>query len=53
MTVNIVCDDGSTNMTAEIAEALGADVIRHDRNMARVPLSAACFAKLWKRMLIS
>jgi glycosyltransferase involved in cell wall biosynthesis len=29
----IVCDDGSTDMTAEIAEKLGADVIRHERNM--------------------
>jgi len=29
----VVCDDGSTDMTAEIAEGLGADVIRHDRNM--------------------
>jgi glycosyltransferase involved in cell wall biosynthesis len=28
----IVCDDGSTDMTAEIAEALGAKVIRHERN---------------------
>jgi len=29
----IVCDDGSTDMTADIAEALGAEVIRHPRNM--------------------
>ena len=29
----IVCDDGSTDMTAEIAEACGAEVIRHERNM--------------------
>lgn len=29
----VVCDDGSTDMTAEIAEALGADVIRHEHNM--------------------
>jgi glycosyltransferase involved in cell wall biosynthesis len=29
----IVCDDGSTDMTAEIAEALGAEVIRHEKNM--------------------
>jgi len=29
----IVCDDGSTDMTAEIAERLGAVVIRHGRNM--------------------
>jgi len=28
----IVCDDGSTDMTAEIAEAMGAKVIRHERN---------------------
>lgn len=29
----IVCDDGSSDMTAEIAELLKAEVIRHDRNM--------------------
>ena len=29
----IVCDDGSTDMTAEIAVGLGAEVIKHDRNM--------------------
>ena len=29
----IVCDDGSTDMTGEIARALGAEVIRHERNM--------------------
>ena len=28
----IVCDDGSVDYTAEIAEALGAYVIRHERN---------------------
>jgi len=28
----IVCDDGSTDMTAEIAEAVGAEVIRHEKN---------------------
>jgi glycosyltransferase involved in cell wall biosynthesis len=28
----IVCDDGSTDMTAEIAEAVGAKVIRHESN---------------------
>jgi glycosyltransferase involved in cell wall biosynthesis len=28
----IVCDDGSTDMTAEIAEAIGAKVIKHERN---------------------
>jgi len=31
----IVCDDGSTDMTAEIAEKLGATVIRHERNMGK------------------
>ena len=31
--VVLVCDDGSTDMTGEIAERLGADVIRHDRNL--------------------
>jgi glycosyltransferase involved in cell wall biosynthesis len=29
----VVCDDGSTDMTAEIAEHLGADVVRHERNL--------------------
>ncbi len=29
----IVCDDGSNDLTAEIAEQLGATVIRHDRNL--------------------
>lgn len=29
----IVCDDGSTDLTGEIASALGAIVVRHDKNM--------------------
>jgi len=29
----IVCDDGSTDMTAKIAEIMGADMVRHERNM--------------------
>jgi len=29
----VVCDDGSTDYTAEIAERLGADVIRNGRNL--------------------
>jgi glycosyltransferase involved in cell wall biosynthesis len=31
--VVIVCDDGSQDMTADIAEKLGAVVIKHDKNM--------------------
>ncbi len=29
----IVCDDGSTDLTADIAEKMGAQVIRHNRNL--------------------
>ena len=29
----IVCDDGSSDYTAKIAESLGASVIRHERNL--------------------
>lgn len=29
----VVCDDGSTDLTGEIAERLGAEVVRHERNM--------------------
>jgi len=31
----LVCDDGSTDMTGEIAEKLGAIVVRHERNMGK------------------
>ncbi len=31
----IVCDDGSNDMTSEIAQSLGAEVIRHERNMGK------------------
>ncbi len=31
----LVCDDGSTDMTGEIAENLGAIVVRHDRNRGK------------------
>ena len=31
----IVCDDGSTDMTGEIAKKLGAIVIRHERNLGK------------------
>ncbi|MDG7010638.1 MAG: glycosyltransferase family 2 protein [Nitrososphaerota archaeon] len=29
----VVCDDGSNDLTAEIAEKLGAEVLRHERNL--------------------
>ena len=41
----IVCDDGSPDMTAEIAERLGVEVIRHERNMGY----GAALASLFKR----
>ena len=31
----VVCDDGSRDMTVEIAKELGADVIQHDRNLGK------------------
>jgi len=41
----LVCDDGSTDMTGEIAEKLGAEVIRHDRNLGY----GAALRSLFKR----
>jgi glycosyltransferase involved in cell wall biosynthesis len=29
----VVCDDGSSDLTGEIARRLGADVVRHERNL--------------------
>jgi glycosyltransferase involved in cell wall biosynthesis len=31
----VVCDDGSTDLTAEIAERLGAKVVRHESNLGK------------------
>jgi glycosyltransferase involved in cell wall biosynthesis len=31
--VVVVCDDGSSDQTAAIAKSLGADVVKHDRNL--------------------
>jgi len=41
----VVCDDGSRDMTAEIAERLGADVVRHERNFGY----GAALQSLFKR----
>jgi glycosyltransferase involved in cell wall biosynthesis len=41
----IVCDDGSKDMTGEIAERLGAEVIRHDRNMGYGAALASLFGR--------
>ena len=29
----VVCDDGSSDLTGEIAKSLGAELIRHERNL--------------------
>jgi len=31
----LVCDDGSSDMTGEIAQRLGAEVVRHERNLGK------------------
>ncbi|MDW8049286.1 MAG: glycosyltransferase family 2 protein, partial [Nitrososphaerota archaeon] len=41
----IVCDDGSTDVTGEIAQALGAEVIRHERNMGYGAALSTLFAR--------
>ncbi|MEM3407750.1 MAG: glycosyltransferase family 2 protein [Nitrososphaerota archaeon] len=41
----IVCDDGSKDMTAEIAEKLGAILIKHERNMGYGAALATLFKK--------
>jgi len=41
----IVCDDGSTDMTAEIAERMGADVVHHRKNLGY----GAAIQSLFKR----
>ena len=45
----IVVDDGSTDMTAEIAQALGATVIQHPRNMGYGAALATIFREARKR----
>lgn len=41
----IVCDDGSADMTGEIAERLGAEVLRHPRNLGYGASIGALFAR--------
>jgi len=43
----IVCDDGSQDMTYEIAKSLGAEVIKNERNYGK----GYCLAELFKRAL--
>ena len=43
----LVCDDGSSDMTGEIASRLGAEVIRHDHNMGY----GAALATLFERAI--
>ena len=38
----IVCDDGSSDLTAEISEGLGAIVIRHGKNGGYGAVREAC-----------
>jgi glycosyltransferase involved in cell wall biosynthesis len=43
--VVVVCDDGSQDLTAEIAQKLGAIVIRHEKNMGYGAAIQALFEK--------
>ncbi|MFC2027587.1 glycosyltransferase family 2 protein [Chloroflexota bacterium] len=45
----IVVDDGSTDHTAEIAEAAGASVIRHDVNRGAGAANKSCFNEARRR----
>ncbi|MGD0204332.1 MAG: glycosyltransferase family 2 protein [Candidatus Bathyarchaeia archaeon] len=45
--VVIVCDDGSTDLTGEIAERLGAVVVRHERNAGYGAAMQSLFKRAW------
>ena len=45
----VVCDDGSKDMTAEIAKGLGARVIRHERNMGKGEAFRSLFSECRER----
>lgn len=44
-TAVVVCDDGSTDLTAIIAERLGADVVRHEHNQGYGAALGSLFEK--------
>ena len=44
----IVCDDGSSDITGEIAEALGAKVVRHKTNMGKGAALGSLFVEARK-----
>ena len=45
--VVVVCDDGSTDLTGEIAERLGAVVVRHERNAGYGAAMQSLFRRAW------
>ena len=45
--VVVVCDDGSTDLTGEIAERLGAVVVRHERNAGYGAAMQSLFKRAW------
>jgi len=44
----VVCDDGSTDLTAKIAERLGADVVRREQNGGKGKALKTLFAEIVK-----
>lgn len=46
--VVLVCDDGSTDLTGEIAAGLGATVIRHDHNLGKGAALRSLFSKAFE-----
>ena len=41
----VVCDDGSSDLTAEIAERLGAVVVRHEKNLVMEQPCKVCLSE--------
>ena len=46
----VVCDDGSSDFTGDIAERLGADVVRHERNVGYGVSIQSLFRRRRKRL---